>query len=237
MSSALAANDIILREGYPADHVFLLCSGQAKVLTSSSDGRLLILRTAYAGEILGLEAVLGTSAYCVTTQASSPCTVISLAREDFLSIMEAYPQVSQSALQTLARDFSCAVLAARRLALSPSAAGKLACALLDWTQAHQPGESRAQEHLPIHFPAHVTQEELGSISGLSRETVCRVIAQFRREGLIHPNRRYITLVDPDRLEGLYCERPHPTPGVPDSATGSAPSQTPSQRSSQQASGG
>jgi hypothetical protein len=31
-----APNDIILQEGYAADHVFLLCTGQAKLLTSSS---------------------------------------------------------------------------------------------------------------------------------------------------------------------------------------------------------
>ncbi len=208
---SLAANDIILQEGYPADHVVLLCTGQAKLLTSSSEGRLLILRTANSLEILGLEAVLGSSVYSVTAQALGPCTVMSIPREEFLSIMDSDSQVSQLSMQALARDFSCAVLAARRLALSTSAAGKLACALLDWTQAHQSGDTRSRDHLPVSFPAHVTHEELGSMSGLSRETVCRLIAQFRREGLIRLNHRFITLVDPDRLEGLYCERPHPAP--------------------------
>ena len=223
---AIATNEIVLQEGYPADHVFLLCSGQITVLTSSVEGRLLILRTANAGEILGLEAVPGTSVYCVTAQALSPCTVMALPREDYLSAMDSYPQLSQLSVQALARDFSCAVLAARRLALSTSAAGKLACALLDWTQTHQPGDIRSHDHLPVHFPAHVTHEELGRMSGLSRETVCRLIAQFRREGLIHLDRRYITLVDPDRLEGLYCERPHPAPSISHSASTPTPSGPP-----------
>ena len=136
--------------------------------------------------------------------------------------MDAYPHVGQITAQALARDFKCAVLAARRIALSTSAAGKLAAALLDWaTSNHLDARPRPQP--PTHPPPpHVTHEELGNMSGLSRETVCRLLGQFRREGLLSLTSAHMTLIDPDRLETLYCEKPHSIPMTPFLPMESAP---------------
>lgn len=208
------SSEVLFHEGFPADFVFILCSGHAKVVTSSPEGRSLILRVANPGDILGLDALLGCAVYCVSAQTLSPCAVKSIPREHFVRFMDAYPHVSQIIAQTLARDFNCAVLTARRLALATSAAGRLAAALLDWAHSNHLSPVRAHNHLPIRLPRHVTHEELGSMSGLSRETVCRLLGQFRREGLLTLTTEHFTLSDPDRLETLYCEETHPTPTRP-----------------------
>ncbi|MGA7159064.1 MAG: Crp/Fnr family transcriptional regulator [Acidobacteriaceae bacterium] len=208
------ASDVLFNEGFPADYVYVLCSGHVKLLASSPEGRLLILRVASPGDMLGLGALLSSAVYCVTAQTLSPCTIKSIPREDFIRFVFAYPQVSLLAAETLARDYNCAVLAARRFALSTSAASKLASALLDWAYSGSPNSRGAHANLPIAFPAYVTHEDLGSMAGLSRETVCRLIGIFRRQGLIKLARQRMTLIDPRRMDSLYCEKPLRIPLAP-----------------------
>jgi CRP/FNR family transcriptional regulator len=198
------AHHILIREGYPADHVFIVCSGRVKLVASSSEGRLLLLRVAGPGDILGLAALLQGALYRVTAETLSPSTIKAIPRADFIRFMGTYADVSRSTAQALAREYNGAVLTARRLALSTSAAGKLASALLDWARMDDLDNGPAHTNLPISFAMQLTHEELGSMAGLSRETVSRLLTRFRREGLIDQSNECMTLTHPDQLEALYC---------------------------------
>jgi CRP/FNR family cyclic AMP-dependent transcriptional regulator len=115
--------------------------------------------------------------------------------------MQAHADVSHITALALAREYNSALLTARRLALHTSAAGKLASTLLDWARMDQLDNIPA--HLPISFLMLLNQEELGSMAGLSRETVSRLLTRFRREGLIGQTHDRMTLHRPDRLEARY----------------------------------
>ena len=82
--------------------------------------------------------------------------------------METHVDVSRTTALAIAREYNCALLTARRLALSTSAAGKLASALLDWARMGDLDNSPARSNLPISFLMQLTHEELGSMAGLSR---------------------------------------------------------------------
>jgi CRP-like cAMP-binding protein len=58
-------------------------------------------------------------------------------------------------------------------------------------------------NLPISFFMHLNQEDLGSMVGLSRETVSRLLTRFRREGLVDQDNNRMTLNNPQRLEARY----------------------------------
>ena len=49
----------------------------------------------------------------------------------------------------------------------------------------------------------LSQEDLGSMAGLSRETVSRLLTRFRREGLVDQSEDRMTLNNPGRLEARY----------------------------------
>jgi CRP/FNR family transcriptional regulator, cyclic AMP receptor protein len=48
-SLRFGADEMIVREGFSADRVYVVCSGRVKLTASSPDGRLLILRIAGPG--------------------------------------------------------------------------------------------------------------------------------------------------------------------------------------------
>jgi CRP-like cAMP-binding protein len=57
---------------------------------------------------------------------------------------------------------------------------------------------------PISFSMDLNQEELGSMAGLPRETVSRLLTRFRSEGLINQTHDSMTRNHPDELEARYC---------------------------------
>ena len=117
--------------------------------------------------------------------------------------MDTHADVGRTIALAMAREYNSAVLSARRLALHTSAAGKLASTLLDWARMDHLDNSPAHTSLPISFHMQLNQEELGSMAGLSRETVSRLLTRFRREGLVDQTDDRMTLIHPDRLEARY----------------------------------
>ncbi len=64
---------VLFAEGEPARGVYILRTGKATVSICSSQGRIVTLRIAHAGDLLGLNSVLQSSVYdaTVTTVESS----------------------------------------------------------------------------------------------------------------------------------------------------------------------
>ncbi len=52
---------------------------------------------------------------------------------------------------------------------------------------------------------HVTQDDLASLSGTTRETVNRVLSNLRDRGLVQVDRARIRILNPDELERSLIE--------------------------------
>jgi len=195
----LSSGDTLLREGFSADRVFVVCEGALKLSASSADGKLLLLRIAGPGDVIGLSAAIKGAQHEVTAEALEPATVKSIPRSEFLSFMESFRDVSFNTARTMATEYDGMLHTARRLALSNSAAGKLAAALLDWGRLKRPVNGTA-----LRFNMPLTHEELGNMAGISRETVTRLVTKFRGEGLLEFESGVMTLPAPGKLEARYC---------------------------------
>jgi CRP/FNR family cyclic AMP-dependent transcriptional regulator len=205
----------ILEEGSPAEMICVICKGTLKLTTSSRDGRLLLLRIVGPGDVLGLASALKGTTYEATAEALEACEVRVIPRTDFLNFMEDFRGVGLNTAEAVAREYDSAVLSARRLALSASAAGKLASVLLDWGRlsarrnrtepdtAVVPGRKTPVE-AALRFRMPLTHEELGHMAGISRETATRVLTKLKGEGLVEMEGERMVLRSPERLEQLYC---------------------------------
>ena len=197
----LAPRERVLREGCPPDHVYVLCHGTIKLTTSSSDGRLLILRIVGPGDVLGLAAALKGSRYEVTAETLETCQVKAIPRTHFLLFMEEFQAVSRNSVLAVAQEYQSAVVSARRLALSNSAACKLAGVLVEWgglVLAGQHEDGPLPNTVRFHMP--LTHEELGHMAGISRETATRVLTAFCRDRLVRIEADQMILPDLLRLK-------------------------------------
>src|SRR6476661_1240700 len=62
-------------EGQPSNGIYMLCEGRVKLSTCSQDGKVIILRIAEPGEVLGLSATVSDSIYEATAEVIEPCHV------------------------------------------------------------------------------------------------------------------------------------------------------------------
>jgi CRP/FNR family transcriptional regulator len=68
--------------------------------------------------------------------------------------------------------------------------------LLDW------GRSASNGKTEIRFTMALTHEEIANMAGTSRETVTRLLNQFRRDEWIQIKGASMTITKPDQLERL-----------------------------------
>jgi CRP/FNR family cyclic AMP-dependent transcriptional regulator len=196
MQISYPSRSIVFEEGQRAAGIFIVCSGQIKLSSTSRDGRTMILKIAVPGDVLGLTATLNDLPYEVTAETLEPCRIRSVRRRDFLDFLAQFGQVSRQAAQVIAREYHEVFLDARRLALSGSAAGRLAQLLLDWARTSSCGKPE------LRFTMALTHEELANMAGTSRETVTRLLNQFEREELIIRHGASIVILSPTEMEHL-----------------------------------
>lgn len=188
--STLPAGAIVFVEGQAPRGMFILCSGTVNLSTTSHVGKTLILRSAEAGEALGLSAVVSGMGYETTAETATPCQLNFIGRKNFLELMQSHSELGLHTAQSLSRDFQAAYRDIHDLVLTRSSAGKLARLLLS--------QSSGADLVTIEARIEtMTHEEMAQRIGASRETVTRLLGALKKKQLIRSDGP--TLVIRDRM--------------------------------------
>ena len=193
MQVSLPGRAVLFNEHQRANGVFVVCEGQLKLSATSRDGRVMILRLAAPGDVLGLSAVLNNVPNEVTAETLGPAILKSIRRAEFVEFLQTYAEVGEKTARVLAKEYREVFLDARRLALSGSASGRLAQLLLEWANTAACGKPE------LRFTMALTHEELANMAGTSRETVTRLLNQFERDHLITRRGSTLTILNPSNL--------------------------------------
>lgn len=187
---------VLFVEGQEPRGVFILCHGRAKLSTSSTDGRGLILRIADAGEVLGLSGVISGKPYILTAEALEPLQANFISRVNLLRFLEENAQAALRAAKLLGENYHTAFAEIRNIGLSNSAAEKVARFLLEWVDGHNDARSPDRATLTL------THEEIAAMIGASRETVTRVFSDFKKRKLAQVSGSTLILSGRSALERL-----------------------------------
>lgn len=191
---------LLCLEGQPPRGIFVLCTGRAKLITTSAEGKSIILRIAEPGEVLGLTAVVSNSAYEATIETLEPSQANFISQTDFVRFLRDYPDVGLKVAKQLTHNCKCAYGEIRSIGLSNSVPEKIAKLVLRWAEQPIPAAGRKSNEIAIHVT--LTQEEIAQFVGTSRETVSRVLGDFRRKGWLRMKGVIWTILDKSALEGM-----------------------------------
>lgn len=195
--STYPGSAVLFVEGQMPRGAFVLCSGKAKLSTTSREGKVLILKIAEAGEVLGLSAVIAGEPFELTAETAGPCQINYVEREALIRMMEKNGELGLHASQALSREFQSAYRDIHDLVLARSSAGKLARLLLSWTpirEKFEPPEIRVR--------ASLTHEEMAQMIGSSRETVTRLLSDLKKKELIRLDGSTLVIRNRTALEAL-----------------------------------
>jgi CRP/FNR family transcriptional regulator len=183
-------------EGQPSYGVYMLCRGRVKLSTCSKDGKVMILHIAEAGEVLGLSSSFSDAIHIATAEALEPCQVNFIGNKDFLRFLEQDSKACLSIVKQLSENYQTACMKICSLGLSASVADKLATLFLGW------GKARRENGDEIRLKMPHTHEDLAQMIGTSRETVTRIMKDFKNRRLISRKGAELIIPDKKRLEAV-----------------------------------
>lgn len=196
-SSATYPKDAVLFvEGQEPRGVFVLCNGRVKLSTNSVDGKSIIVRMAEPGELVGLPGTLSGKAYELTAEALEPLQANFIPRDAFLHFLREHGEAAVRVAEVLCKIYHATLLEVRYLGFASSAAEKLARFLLDLPA--QPGQNDGH----LRATLTLTHKEIGEVIGASRETVTRLFAHFKREGLLEIRGSTLVITNKANMEKL-----------------------------------
>lgn len=180
-------------EGQTARGAFLICHGSAKLSISSADGKTLITRIAKAGELLGASEALAGHPYSATAETLEP-TQLNFVRSESLSrLLDSSAAASRQIIRQLIEECAAGTDHIRAIELARSAAERLAGLIASWCRDEgSEGSCRCQMLM--------THEEVAELIGTSRETVTRLLKEFRERKLIAQKGSSLIVPDPSALE-------------------------------------
>lgn len=193
-----ARGDIIFQKDEAGQSLFIIESGSVRIYVPGSQGTDLTLAHMGPGDFFGDISLLDGRPRTASAAAAAESVVLSLERSDFSTLLRSRPDSALSVLEVIAGRLRESDQMASDLAFL-DAAGRLARKLLEFANAS--GLKRGDGTL---VNASLTQEELASMIGVTRESVNRNLSEFRRKGLIGREGRKIIIRDAEALRA-YCE--------------------------------
>jgi CRP/FNR family cyclic AMP-dependent transcriptional regulator len=187
---------VLFVEGQTPRGIYVICSGVVKLSTSSKEGKVLILKQAEAGEVLGLSAAISGTNYEMTAETAVPCRLNFISRPDLMTLLQNESEVGVHAALWLSREFQGAYRDIHDLVLARSSSGKLARLLLSCA----PRGIQASDEL--HLRSVMTHEEMAQRIGSSRETVTRLLTELKKKRLIRLEGATLVIRDRTGLEAL-----------------------------------
>ena len=165
-------------EGQLPRGVFVLCTGKAKLYTSSREGKTVILNLAEAGDVLGLSATISNRPYELTAEMMEPGQANFITRDALLQFLRENGEIAVRVAEQLSRNYYSAFEEVRMLGLASSPSEKLAKLLLSWSA------DAAKSAEPAHIKMTLTHEEIAEMIGTTRETVSRLFSEFKKKQLL-----------------------------------------------------
>jgi CRP-like cAMP-binding protein len=202
----LAPKESFFSQGDPADSVFYLQKGRAKVTVVSHAGKEATLTLVSAGEFVGESALAAVPGLRLSTAtAITACSALKIAREEMVRVLHDQLDFSDFFMKFLL-ERSMRIQADLVDQLFNSSEKRLARILLLMAEFGQPGDPGAL--LP-----KISQETLADMIGTTRSRVSFFMNRFRKLGLIdydgqiRVHKSLLNVVLHDRLPDEHPSKP------------------------------
>ncbi len=191
----VARGDVLYRSGEPLDAIYCVRSGSIKTYSTSNDGSEMVTGFHLPGELLGLTGFSTNQSHCtaVALETSSICEI------PFDRLGELTQKIP-SLQKELMRLLSGKILHYQNLMLlvgRKSAEERVAALLFSLSKRFKSRGFSAAE-----FYLSMSRNDIANYLGLAVETVSRVFTRFDEDGLLTVRRKYIHILDMERLHQL-----------------------------------
>ena len=184
---AFTKGQMILLEDDLGQTFFVIGGGSVKITRLSDDGREVILAMLGESDFFGEMSLLDGAGRSANVVALEAAEVLTLARNDFLEILQEYPKISISLLEELTQRIRKSDQQIESLSLSDveQRIGITLIRLAEELGTIKRGSVKIK-NLPY-------QQDIANMAGTSRETVSRTFKLLEEKGLVAREGRKLTI--------------------------------------------
>ena len=195
ISRSIEEGGFFFFQGDPATYLYVLTSGQVKLLQSNPAGQQVNLRTLYPWQMFGaLGAVREQAVYPASAQATEDSSALAISSEKLREMMQARPYLA-SGLMQLMTSYIQEMQARYRELATERVQQRIARTLL--RLASQSGQ-KVEQGIELSF----SRQDFAEISGTTLYTVSRVLTEWERQGFLVSSREHIRILKPHALVQL-----------------------------------
>jgi len=187
----VSKNTHLFFEGDPAENLYILASGEVKLIKASASGKEQLIRIVYPSEIFAEAAMFAGINYPATSITTKDSIVFLLNKEKFLKLIKKHPNVSVRMMGTMSKLLIHLNKMVSELHLG-SVQMRLAKYLLDLSK----------EKKSTKFELNIKKQELAFQLGTIKETLSRNLKSLQKQGVIEVNKSQISILRPEDLKRI-----------------------------------
>ncbi|MFN9681055.1 MAG: Crp/Fnr family transcriptional regulator, partial [Bacteroidota bacterium] len=181
--------DIIFEEGDNPRFLYFIRSGKVKTFKTHDQGKEYIIELLKEGDFLGYVDLLKSAAHTETSAAMEDTDIVLIPKDDFLALIQANRDVSSQMIKMLANNITEKEEQLLNLAYN-SVRKRVADALILLSQKED------------NKSFQVLREDLARIVGTAKESVIRMLTEFKNDGYIDITEGTIIILDIKKLTNL-----------------------------------
>jgi len=193
---SLRAEEVLFRESEPCRAIYCVVDGLMKLSVEVPDHHAKTVELIESGQTFAEAAMFSGQGYPVTASAVDDSRLVAVDAYTLMRYLRQHPELTWQMLAVMSRRLHQLVGQIKTVALH-NAEQKVATYLLDHFDPDEP--ERSVSHLPNR------RSDLASVIGLTTETLCRVVASFRRRGWITTTDSAIFIQAPGALQDLLSQ--------------------------------
>jgi len=191
VSLNIKAGEPVFNQGDTGEWVYWIKEGLVKVTRTTSAGREFITALFTSGEMFGLINLYFARPFPVSARAVTQTEIVAIRKDVLASFLGSHPGMAEFLIDLLSD----------RLVQSQMRATELACEKAEKRLTATLARLSAAMGNVIPF----TQRELGEMTGITTETVIRLVRVLREQGVVATGRGRIIITDPNKLVAMTAE--------------------------------
>jgi DNA-binding response OmpR family regulator len=187
----LKRREILFEEGDYPRYLYFVVRGKLKVFKTNEDGKEYIVSTHKNGEFVGYVDLLQNTKYTESAAGMEETEVSLIPKEDFITLMHANRDVSSQMIKMLANDITDKEEQLLHLAYN-SVRKRVAEAIVRLAEKDEQQE------------INILRDDLARIVGTAKESVIRMLTEFKEDGYIEIVDGAIKVLELEKLKNLQA---------------------------------
>jgi len=171
-------NETILREEDTNKYMYVILKGRVRAVQATEEGKEIVLGMHSTGEMFGEISLIDKNTVPASVIAATDSLVATISREVFVEWLHSRPKILDNLLDMLCRRFREGMERIRMLNMN-NASQRIQMLFMRLIRDY--GERQNEGYL---LKIKLTHNEIANMTGLTRETVTRIIKRWKSEGML-----------------------------------------------------